>query len=132
MRFARLGRACCALWLGLLACDLHAVLPLLIAADLLYATAPRDSLHLCSASASHAALAKNHLPAPPDRRSHGNAGRSCPLCLALSADTALTGPSLAALPPPAADRLSMPRLRDGAVHATATARAYRSRAPPLG
>jgi hypothetical protein len=133
MRLARLGRACCAVWLGLLACDLHAVLPLLIAADLLHIAAPQDSNRLCSASVSHAALAKNRVPAPPERPRHGNAGSSCPLCLALSANAAFTGPSLAVLLPlPAAGRLSASRRRGGTVHATASARAYRSRAPPLG
>jgi hypothetical protein len=132
MRLSRLGRACWAIWLGMLACNLHAALPILIAADILHAVAPEDGFRLCSAAPIHAVSVNTGGRAPANRPAHGKACRACSLCLALSANAAFTGPSVAPLPLPAAGFLPLPRLRDGTTDATARSVAYRSRAPPLG
>jgi hypothetical protein len=132
MRLSRLGRACWAIWLGMLVCNLHAALPILVVADILYAVAPEDGLRLCSAAPIHAVSVDTDGRAPANRRAHGNACRACSLCLALSASAAFTGPSVAPLPLPAAGRLPLPRFCDGTTDAMARSAAYRSRAPPIG
>jgi Protein of unknown function (DUF2946) len=131
MRLPRLGRAFWAIWLGLLAGYVHAALPILIAADILFVSASQDGLRICSAASVRATSPNNNNPEPADRPAHRTSGAVCPLCLALSANAAFTRPSAVRLPPPSAAALPAPQPREGATQATAPARAYRSRAPPL-
>jgi hypothetical protein len=132
MRLPRLGRAFWAIWLGLLACNIHAALPILIAADILLADAQQDGLRICSAASGQAASPNSGKPAPPERPAHHASCALCPLCLALSANTAFTRPSVVPLPLPSAAVLAAPQPRDGTAYAATPAHAYRSRAPPLG
>jgi hypothetical protein len=132
MRLPRLGRAFWAIWLGLLAGNIHAALPILIAADILLAGAPQDGPRICSAASVAAASPNGGKPAPVDRPIHRTSCTICPLCLALSANAAFTRPSVVPLPPPSAGILPAPQPRDGTAYAATPARAYRSRAPPVG
>jgi hypothetical protein len=131
MRLPRLARAFWAIWLGLLAANIHAALPILIAADILLVGSPQDGLSICTAASVQAASPNSGKPEPSDRPLHHTSCTVCPLCLALSSNAAFTRPSAVPLPPPSAGVLPAPRPGNGVAYAATPTHAYRSRAPPL-
>jgi hypothetical protein len=131
MRLPRLGRLHWALWLGLLASNLHAALPILIAADLLPAVTLQQGPRLCSAASAAARpiVADNSAPAP-QRPTRPHPCGICPLCLALAANAAFTTLSKAMPPFPNGGCLASLRVETRPLVAATPVRAYRSRAPP--
>ena len=123
-----------AVWLGVLALVLNALVPVHLAFDLAEALEPGHHAHADAAPLERelvAVLCGHQEGGDRDHHDGKHGGHGCPVCTVVGTLAALAVPTGATLPPPTATAARLDRAAILTGSHPVPAAAYRSRAPPL-